>query len=388
MSFDEKFKLLELKEDKDAKTFKALHIPSSRNVTVFLFPGQLAGKHADFLEKLRQADQVLFPEIIETGDNRGTPYIATEFNGSFSELKENLQSRLLTATKTSSPRKTDEFTKVGVWRVPPLLHSASKPEQEHSASQTARPTEQVFADILQPPAPPIGETSVEIPSTSAPAQPQTTQPQPEPGEFTRLFQTAAPPIGETPVEIPSTSAPAQPQTTQPQPEPGEFTRLFRAARGLEETPQKPPIQEPRGEFTRLFGSGDLGSTVPSSSTQILNAAQAPQAMGQKPSESSLPTLTSDGRAGEFTRLFGGSTLETPRSENVPAQPARVPGEYTQIFQAQACPAAAPEETPPVPDQAASKAVSERRVSYIVPVLIGVILLLLATLVVILITMSK
>ena len=349
MSFDEKFKLLELKEDKDAKTFKALHIPSSRNVTVFLFPGQLAGKHADFLEKLRQADQVLFPEIIETGDNRGTPYIATEFNGSFSELKENLQSRLLTATKTSSPRKTDEFTKVGVWRVPPLLHSASKPEQEHSASQTARPTEQVFADILQPPAPPIGETSVEIPSTSAPAQPQ---------------------------------------TTQPQPEPGEFTRLFRAARGLEETPQKPPIQEPRGEFTRLFGSGDLGSTVPSSSTQILNAAQAPQAMGQKPSESSLPTLTSDGRAGEFTRLFGGSTLETPRSENVPAQPARVPGEYTQIFQAQACPAAAPEETPPVPDQAASKAVSERRVSYIVPVLIGVILLLLATLVVILITMSK
>jgi hypothetical protein len=78
MSFDEKYRLLELAEDQGVKTFVASEISTGRKVTVYLFVGEQAQVQADLLIQLRAADRVQFPELIEVGDNRGTPYVVTQ----------------------------------------------------------------------------------------------------------------------------------------------------------------------------------------------------------------------------------------------------------------------------------------------------------------------
>ena len=383
MSFDDKFRLLELTEDESAKTFTALEIATGRKITVFLFPGELARKQADFLERLRNADRREFPELLEIGDNRGTPYIVTEPFPNLSKLKERIM---------STPRKTEDFTRAGVWRVPPLPSNAGQAEKPSISAVPAGPPPEKererrvssFREIFQAAAQPIGEPIPDAAKTLSPSEPS-------PGEFTRLFQTAAPSADRPAADVskPPESPAAVPSAAPP--EPGEFTRLFNASGASGPMPPTLQPHQPEGEWTRLFNSGAVATSAPSPAAPIPGPSDFAADIRQKPVESAemtLPPQVHDRPAGEFTRIFGDSSPEASTPSPAPAQPAAVPGEYTRMFGTPLPAQEAPAEASPPPAQTAQEPAPGERTSYLVPVLIGVIVFLLAVLAVILVMTRK
>jgi hypothetical protein len=396
MNFDEKYQLLDLLQDESSKTFAAREISTGRQVTVFLFIGEQARLQIDLLERIRTADRKQFPELIEVGDNQGTPYVVTEPLSGFSELKRRVSSLAAGTAKPSTPvHRTSEFSKVGMWRVPSELQPdlgiskksagepASAPAQEQALQSAPKATgkaEQMpaestageFTRMFQSPAPPMGEpTQPVIPPVP---QQQTQAPPPPaaaPGEFTRLFQSPAPPMGE-PTQPIIPPVPQEQQKQAPPPPaaaPGEFTRVFQSPAppmGEPTQPIIPPVSQEQqkqaappavapGEFTKFFQS-----TPP-----------APAEAAFAPGKSGSP--------GQFTQIFGAGGVEASPTTKIqstepaaarlfdsPSQPAiqgppaytNPPGEFTRIFGGapagqQPTPPVQTASTPPTPQPTAA-----------------------------------
>ncbi len=431
MSFDESYQLLELAGDEGVKTFVARRISTGKSVTVFLFVSEQAQAHAELLDQLRTADRAQWPDLIEVGDNRGTIYVVMEPLLSFAALKERA-SLLKTAPPAPSEHKPEEFTRAGIWRIPPSLQSTPSRAEKHVEESSifdkqplkvdAPSAPESFTQMFQAAAPPIGESVPEAPVVP-PAPPAAPEPKPSaPGEFTRMFQAAVPPMSEATVETPKAppkqaspgsftqmfQAAAPPMGEQktkapqkaPEPSgPGEFTRFFNASSAAPPTAAPiPPKQEAQGDFASIFGSGDRSagpaSTVTgmfhaSSSTPAIKPEQAGSALSQPPPPAFTPP------PGSFTRIFG----ETPPAVSLPGpmpapsppsapSPASAPGEYTRMFSAQPLPQEPIAALSPPAIKAPEPTAQPKRSSMLIPVLIGVIVLLLAAIAVILVTIKK
>ncbi len=436
MSFDEKYRLLDLIEDGSAQTFVAEEIATGQKVNVFLFAGEQARTQAELIGQLSSADNTLFPELIETGKNNDTPYVVTQLIGGFAELKMRAL-QLKTPSLPQTAHKQHEFSKVGVWRIPQVQQKPAgglrddsamppskgqpvagectpafqTPAQPHSplSSVEPPPPEPVpgeFTSLFQAPAAPIGEPA---------AEPETRRPEPAPGEFTRLFQAAGAPMGE---ETAESEAPP----SEPGPAPGEFTRLFQAAGTpmgeKTEGPKASPselapgeftqlfqsasapsgqISEPRspteeGQFTRVFGRGTMGPARQESSGQFTGIFQS-QVASAAPLQprSDIPDTPPTAympAPGEFTQIFGNPSAEaqTPVPDSPQTSPA--PGEYTRMFSAQSVISA--EEPAPIPPAPSLPEPSSpaKQTSNMPLILAGIIMLLLILIAVLLITMRK
>jgi hypothetical protein len=161
-------------------------------------------------------------------------------------------------------------------------------------------------------------------------------------------------------------------------------------------PKKPEAQ---GEFARIFGSGDRVTTPPSTVTGIFNRSPSEEALKQKQSGSSsasAPPSSFTPPAGEFTRMFGAASMETPAAAPVaqtptpsaPQPPAGTPGEYTRMFGAQALPQEPTTTLPPPPVRTPETHAPTKRTSKLIPMLFGIILLLLVAIAIVVITMKK
>ena len=450
MSFDETYQLVDLVEDENAKTFVAKEIATDRTVSVFLFVGDQARRHAELLERLRVADRRQFPELIEIGNNQGTPYVVTQPLSGFSELKKRAL-QLKSPAEAPATSKKEDFSKVGMWHVPQTLSAPPGTRQPPDAGGTelkplqqpkdkpvvAAPSPQPesggeFTRMFQAPAPPLGEPPVRIPE--APAGPP--QPPPAAGEFTRMFQAPAPPLGEPPVRTPEAPAePSQPPPAAgeftrmfqapaapsgepagrtpkvPEPagvpprseksEPGEFTRFFQSAPTTAPVPPIPQKPETQGQFTRIFGAGGRPDTPPATSPRLFESAPASTESRQRPKrEASVPAPPQafNTPAGEFTRVFGGAPMEAAPSANglsAPAEAASTPaaasaGEYTRLFSAPVSSQTMETEAEPAkePAAAADSPAAAKPSSRLPLVLTGVIFLLLVVIVVLIFTLWK
>ena len=445
MSFEERYRLLELAGDEGAKAFVAQENSTGKKVTVFLFVGEQARAQADFIVQLRTVDRARFPELIETGDNHGTPYVVTEPLDSLSELKNRL-SHLEAAPQETLVHKPGEFSKAGVWHIPATFKSAPEgaakvfkeppATDSHQTAQTsAHSAPGSFTQMFQAPAAPIGEPLPEMPK--APTPPAAPPPaQPAPGSFTQMFQAPATPIGEPVPEMPKTPTPpaapppAQPapgaftqmfqapaapfgepapempkapmQPVQPKPMqsgPGEFTRFFSAASSSSPAPTPMPQKpESQGEFARIFGSGGSGdrvTTPPATVTGIFSASSS-AASPQQSETAPTPPRAYKSPGGEFTKLFGDTGIGIPMTgpmapmptPGTTPPPSGSPGEYTRMFSAQPLPQEPLAEPVPAPIGTQEASAPAKRPSKMIPVLIGAILLLLAAIAVIVIAMRK
>ena len=380
MSFDERYQLLELAEDQGVKTFVAREISTGRKVTVFLFVGEQAHVQADLLTQLRAADRAQFSELLDVGDNRGTPYVVTQPIGGLSELKARVL-RLKTPSPAHPESKPGEFSKAGIWHVPASLKSTpsqtEKVSRESSIDEKQQPTQTAipsapgsYTQMFEAPAPPMGESTIEFPKIppepavsvppEQPAQglsPETFQepappiveampevPEtpplskaapapapPTPGSFTQMFQAPTPPIGETLPEAPK--APSPPKATPPpaQSAPGSFTQMFQAptppiGETMSEAPKAPsppkatppPAQSAPGSFTQMFQAPTppIGETMP-------EAPKAPSPPKATPPPSQLAP-------GEFTRFFKAAASSPAASAPMPKK-SEAQGDFARIF---------------------------------------------------------
>jgi hypothetical protein len=446
MSFDERYQLLELAGDEGAKTFVARETSTGKKVTVFLFVGEQASAQADFIVQLRTVDRTRFPELLETGDNRGTPYVVTEPIGGLSEFKSRL-SHLKAAPTPAPAHKPGEFSKAGVWHVPGELKSpppggAAKVSQESTAAgtqtkaQTSAPSAPgSFTQMFQAPAAPIGESAPVAPEPpsptpaltpppatrgsftqmfqaaaapigepmsdvlKAPTPPQAPAPTASvPGSFTQMFQAAAAPIAEPAPQVPKAPAPPAPPK-QAQPGPGEFTRFFSAASSSAPAPAPMPQKpESQGEFARVFGSDEKFAAEPTTVTGMFgqsSSASAPKQSEINPAPASPPAFAQP--AGDFTKIFGDTAAIVPILSPMAPPPApgtappptpSAPGEYTRMFSAQTLPQEPPAEPIPAPIGTPEAAAPTKQPSKMIPVVIGIILLLLAVIAIIVISTRK
>ncbi|MBN2319172.1 MAG: hypothetical protein JXR49_08840 [Acidobacteria bacterium] len=379
MEFKEKYSLLELIEDADATIYVATEIPTGKGVVVFLFPGEQARAQKDVLLQLRSVNRLQFPELIDIGDDRGTPFVVTQPIGGLSELKARL-SRLRGASPISPNSKYAELPKAGAGRIPdthastsgetgkiPVEPQAGQPTSETSGKSTAGS----FTQMFQAASPPVDEAAPEISGTKPPRR------QSEPGSFTQMFEAASPPIGEPSLKAPKDSPPTSAASQPTQAGPGEFTRFFNAASATKPAPE-PQKRESQDEFAHLFRESDNKGTPPISATSIFHPKQS--------GSLSDPTPRVPGpQSGEFTRIFGKTSIEDPVPvpvEQIPAQSTPEkdsPGEYTRVFSAQPLPQESGAASVQSPVSAPETAVPPKSNSLLVPILIGVILLLLAVL---------
>jgi hypothetical protein len=220
MRFDEKYQLLDLKEDAEAKFFVAREISSGRQVSVFLFVGEQAGAQAQLMEQLRTMDRSLFPELIETGKNQATPYIVTQPISSFAELKARAL-RPKTSTPVKSGHKQNDFAKAGVWHV---LQEKRESSDKPSAPATTPSKPDLAETIIASPRAPGGSIQMFQTPAALPTEDSA------PGQFTRISES---PASAPAQQQPGLNAPATP----PPAIPGDYARRFSAQ-------SAPAVEEP------------------------------------------------------------------------------------------------------------------------------------------------
>src|SRR5271157_3181371 len=125
MDFYQKYELLDLLKDEGVKVFNAREISTGRRITLFLFVGEQARLHADLLEQLRASQRPGQTDLLEVGDNQGTPYVATEPLGGLADLKRKVAASPPPPAAPRAGKPPDAFTRVGVWHIPaPTLPAA------------------------------------------------------------------------------------------------------------------------------------------------------------------------------------------------------------------------------------------------------------------------
>jgi len=79
--------------------FNAREIATGRRITMFLFVGRAGRLHADLLEQLVTSQR---QDLLEVGDNQGTPYVATEPLGGLADLKQEVAARASAAVHATA----------------------------------------------------------------------------------------------------------------------------------------------------------------------------------------------------------------------------------------------------------------------------------------------
>ena len=345
MDFYQKYELSDLLKDEGVKVFNAREIATGRPVTVFLFVGEQARLHADLLEQLRASQRPDPADLLEVGDNQGTPFVATGPLGGLADLKRKVAAPPAPPAAPRAERPPDAFTRVGVWHIPAPPPSGARgatpvtPLPPAAAAPSARPAPGEFTGMFQVSAPPqpMGEAA----PPPAPDAPPT---QPAPGEFTRLFQASAPPqpIGEAaPPQPPADAPPAQAGA-------GEFTRFFQSPLSQAQAPAPepvfppppaaaplrpapPPVSSAPGEFTRIFGKGGM----PAAQAAPPAGASSTQSFHARPEFTPPATPAPSAGPGEYTRMFSAQPVlepqppapapaQTPAPAPAPIAPRKVP----------------------------------------------------------------
>jgi hypothetical protein len=370
MNFDEKYRLLDLAEDEEAKTFIACQISTGQQINVFLFIGEQARMHGELIEQLRTADNKQFPELIETGINQGTQYVVTKPLGGFQELKMRASQIKRDAVSIDKPKdfsranapaltqqqtqpaalknlgdKTVDAESASMTQInPPATHLPS-PEVQPQVKMIpvvplaeplrAEKDSEDFSQIFQSPAAPMGEQDVKIPAPAVSVAPPSAplKEKKAPGEFTQMFHRPVAPMGEPDFNKPAPAgfAPPSPEPPQMKKSPGEFTQMFRSpmAPSGEPHPKVPTPSMPistapapsqseagPGEFTRMFRSPLAPKSDADFKTPTLSRPL-----------SAAPPKTDTG-PGEFTRFFHSSSLA---SGPAPASKKADNGEFTKVF---------------------------------------------------------
>jgi hypothetical protein len=145
MSFFQKYELLRLLNEGEAKTFKALERATGRHVLFHMLPGEQRSKPGSLLEKVERLRGS--PSLIEVGEFASSPYVVTEYTESCTKLSEWVDQQSRSGAAVNAPV------------APPI----------------ERPSP------VAPPPPPF-EAPPPVVSPAPPAQPEM------PGEFTRLFE--------------------------------------------------------------------------------------------------------------------------------------------------------------------------------------------------------
>ena len=118
MDFYQKYELLDLLKDEGVKVFNARERATGRQIAIFLFVGEQASLHAELLQQLRAAQRPERADLLEVGENQGTPFVATEPLNGLAELKRKVAAPPAPPAAPGAGKPPDAFTRVGVWHIP------------------------------------------------------------------------------------------------------------------------------------------------------------------------------------------------------------------------------------------------------------------------------
>jgi hypothetical protein len=480
MDLDNKYSLGEVvANDAESKTFRARESATGREVFIhLLFGGRGSAGQDSILSILLQRAIDPDPQrrgfVMEISDHKGMPYAVTGVLPGFRGLRGWLDADRAPAQPPTPPAQpparpaqppgpSAPMVTAGQWRVPERQTAAAPPPAPPPPPPRM---DQAPVVAAAPPSPP-----------AAPARPGY-----DSGEFTRLFHAtvegpgqgppaAAPvapasplPQAPPPAAMMPPPAPAPPPRpaappVEPEPGPGEFTKLFHSPVGGSQAPPLEPVTRVPGgpspsagpgEFTRLFHATPetLAPPAPSTAAPLQPPTgeepptgftgwftAPPQAAQQQgftmPPPSGPPAGGPSGDAA-FTKMFGKSVapgqpspvLNAPPPPPPPRQPAgatgafaaapptgrqavpqsnpAAPGEYTRMFGASAnpyagvnvgqppgaAPAPSPVMQPPPPMGAAPAPLPAKKPTSFVPVIIISAVVMLSLLGVVIYFLSK
>ncbi|MCW5980966.1 MAG: hypothetical protein KIT09_22990 [Bryobacteraceae bacterium] len=320
MSFFQKYELLRLLHEGEAKTFKALERATGRNVLFHMLPGDQQNKPGSLLERAQKLRGSA--GLIEVGEFASSPYVVTEYSENLTKLSEwlaSLSPAEAAAPAYSPPAKEPDGVPLGI-------------AEEVTSRLPERPAGSPAEELTRPKLEETGEFTREFDrglGSMLPA-PERKAPEPPPaveaGEFTRLF--------EEPFEKRSSPPPMPPPPRAPDPfdspaaEAGEFTRLFDEQFGKRPSPAPmPPPPRAPDPFDKPAASGDEFTSMFENAFEQRQQREAPQA----------PDGPSD-----FTKFFGSGMRSEPinieeeqaRQALNPEpfkQPFRQPSEFTKRF---------------------------------------------------------
>ena len=241
--------------------------------------------------------------------------------------------------------------------IPPVVPDAATAVEPKAAPPEFSPS--AVQSTLQP----VGEGVVVSVAQPAPAAPAVAKPNETPGSFTQFFSASSlPPAADVPAR-PASAPAASSAASGASPE--EFGRMFDfPLRDSSVGNEQPAPQQGAGEFTKMFRAFPPASPVSTPApaakeagafTQMFNAPVVGQSLGSAPREASLadfPGMQSGGgtssgnQQGAFTQMF--SAQAPPAAEPVnkpmdsgglnslfnnapPAQSAAQAGSFTSVF---------------------------------------------------------
>ncbi len=370
MDFQGRYQILEMLNDGEARTFKALQTSSGRTVLLHQLwvertpPNQpdLASLVFGFLRHATADEMKILVDMGEEGDR---VYVVTEDMPVFQDLRKWLQSR------AGTPEAAGKATG---------LKPAPRADSGAGGASGGSPTQAKQESLTSP----DGTTQLFTPTNVAKppvAAPAPSKAKGEISEFTRAFfgnevpkPQSARPVSSPPDKpsAPSTSKAEKPPESQPS---AGFEVAFWPPKQQPRGPTPPAVEKPlppsppapspqggaSGEFTRIFFSPEESKAMPSGPAPAAGTTrQTPFAPAQPPQPEG---------PGEFTRLFRGPQIQekppaAPSVEARPSQPMAPPaqpteqagsGEFTQLFRASpgaARPAGSPlapsSPKPPIP----------------------------------------
>jgi hypothetical protein len=275
--------------------------------------------------------------VLDFGDDQGFWYVVTESEPRCLILREWLQFELNRPDSTPAAATPMPATPSGA---PPASAQSEEttPGEFTNLFQASRP-----ATVKSAPTPsPSVQSAPHEKVSSSPVSPV----QSEPGEFTRVFQSFKQQTAQP-------SPVASPATPPPKEEQGEFTKLFQG--GLPSAGRKSPsnpdikrnqdrlsrggfVQRPNtpmpplpqksaaepGEFTRIFSQPLPESQKPKDlfADYPISTANSRDLLGGG-GDLPKPKMPEAHEPGEYTRIFGGSTVSPPL-EPQPAVPRKTP----------------------------------------------------------------
>jgi len=363
MDFQGRYQILEMLNDGEARTFKALQTSTGRSVLLHQLWVERTPPNQPDLPSLvfgflRHASADEMKTLVDMGEEEGRVFVVTEDQPVFQDLRQWLQSRAGTpeaAGKASVPKPAPSRDS-GSRAVSGGLPAQAKQEVVGSPDRTTMfftPTKIEKPQVTPPPASEAKEEVSEFtrvffgkdvpkpqparavsspperpsaPSVSKAEKPPESQP---PTGFGVAFE---PPKQERRGPLPSAvEKPLPPSPPAPGPQagaPGEFSRIFfgpeeskaiptgpAPAAGITRptpvTPVQPPQHEGAGEFTRLFQAPQM-DVKPAAAPSVEARPSRPLAAPVQPTGQEGP--------GEFTQLFHAGPGATP-----PARPAITPG---------------------------------------------------------------
>lgn len=305
MSFFQRYELLRLLENGEARTFRARQRETQRVVLLHMLPsGPSSGKTGGNSLAQRVQEIGAGTDLLEVGEFSGLVYAVTEDVEPFPGLRV-----WLDKPRNAPPPPVDliertrsldeQFESLFAEEKPPVKPPPPPPPPKQDPPPPAPPREE----------PPKREPPVKEPPAEPPAR--------EPGEFTRMFAV--------PAIRPEQPLPDLLDEEKPSPKddaPG-FTAMFQAV-------EPPPASDPLGGATRKMEAADAGEFT----SQFFAGSRAGSGAGT----GAKRTDSGD----DFDRFFGpglkgdGMNIEAEqareaRTPQPDARPFAKPGKFTKVF---------------------------------------------------------